>query len=64
MTLLLYRNDVHSRGVLFPAGLTGLSEVLVAGAVGTFLAAVVTPPRGAADRQAPLDHGVPGRSAG
>jgi MFS family permease len=43
MTLLLYRNGVHSWGVLFPAGLTGLSEVLGAGAVGTLLAAVVTP---------------------
>jgi hypothetical protein len=44
MTLLLYRNGVHSWGVLFPAGLTGLSEVLGAGAIGTFLAAVATPP--------------------
>ncbi|MDQ1661837.1 MAG: hypothetical protein QOJ68_1817 [Blastococcus sp.] len=44
MTLLLYRNGVHSWGVLFPGGLTGLSEVLGAGAIGTFLAAVVTPP--------------------
>lgn len=44
MTLLLYRNGVHAWGVLFPAGLTGLSEVLGAGAVGTLLAAVVTPP--------------------
>ena len=43
MTLLLYRNGVHSWGVLFPAGLTGLSEVLGAGAIGTLLAAVVTP---------------------
>jgi MFS family permease len=43
MTLLLYRNGVHSWGV-FPGGLTGLSEVLGAGAIGTFLAAVVTPP--------------------
>jgi hypothetical protein len=44
MTLLLYRNGVRSWGVLFPSGLTGLSEVLVAGAIGTFLAAVATPP--------------------
>jgi MFS family permease len=44
MTLLLYRNGVHTWGVLFPGGLTGLSEVLGAGAIGTFLAAVVTPP--------------------
>jgi MFS family permease len=43
MTLLLYRNGLHSWGVLFPGGLTGLSEVLGAGAVGTLLAAVVTP---------------------
>jgi MFS family permease len=44
MTLLLYRNGVHAWGALFPGGLTGLSEVLGAGAVGTFLAAVATPP--------------------
>jgi MFS family permease len=43
MTLLLYRNAFHRWGALFPAGLPGLSEVLAAGAVGTFLAAVVTP---------------------
>ena len=43
MTLLLYRNAFHRWGPLFPAGLPGLSEVLAAGAVGTFLAAVVTP---------------------
>jgi MFS family permease len=43
MTLLLYRNTFRPWGALFPAGLTGLSEVLGAGAVGTLLAAVVTP---------------------
>jgi MFS family permease len=43
MTLLLYRNSLHRWGALFPAGLTGLSEVLGAGAIGTLLAAVVTP---------------------
>lgn len=43
MTLLLYRNAFHRWGALFPAGLTGLSEVLGAGAVGTLLAAVLTP---------------------
>ncbi len=43
MTLLLYRNGVHTWGVLFPGGLAGLSEVLGAGAIGTLLAAVVTP---------------------
>jgi hypothetical protein len=43
MTLLLYRNGFESFGPFFPAGLTGLGEVLAAGAVGTFLAAAVTP---------------------
>jgi MFS family permease len=43
MTLLLYRNTFHRWGSLFPAGLTGLSEVLGAGAVGTLLGAVITP---------------------
>ncbi|MCU1606472.1 MAG: Major Facilitator Superfamily transporter [Modestobacter sp.] len=43
MTLLLYRNSFESFGPFFPAGLTGLGEVLAAGAIGTFLAAAVTP---------------------
>jgi MFS family permease len=43
MTLLLYRNSFHAAGPFFPAGLTGLGEVLAAGAGGTFLAATVTP---------------------
>jgi MFS family permease len=43
MTLLLYRNTFESWGAFFPAGLTGLGEVLAAGAVGTLLAAGVTP---------------------
>jgi hypothetical protein len=43
MTLLLYRNTFQSWGTFFPAGLVGLGEVLAAGAVGTLLAAGVTP---------------------
>ena len=43
MTLLLYRNTFSSWGAFFPAGLVGLGEVLAAGAVGTLLAAGVTP---------------------
>ena len=43
MTLLLYRNTFEPWGPLFPAGLVGLGEVLGAGAVGTLLAAAVTP---------------------
>jgi MFS family permease len=43
MTLLLYRNTFESWGAFFPAGLMGLGEVLAAGAVGTLLAAGVTP---------------------
>jgi MFS family permease len=43
MTLLLYRNTFESWGAFFPAGLTGLAEVLAAGAIGTLLAAGVTP---------------------
>ncbi len=43
MTLLLYRNTFQSWGAFFPAGLVGLGEVLAAGAVGTLLAAGVTP---------------------
>jgi MFS family permease len=44
MTLLLYRNTFRSEGTFFPGGLVGLGEVVAAGAVGTLLAAVVTPP--------------------
>ena len=44
MTLLLYRNTFGSDGGFFPGGLVGLGEVLAAGAVGTLIAAAVTPP--------------------
>ncbi|MDP9460908.1 MAG: MFS transporter [Actinomycetota bacterium] len=43
MTLLLYRNTFTSWGAFFPAGLLGLGEVLAAGAVGTLIAAGITP---------------------
>jgi MFS family permease len=43
MTLLLYRNSFDSGGGFFPGGIVGLGEVVAAGAVGTLLAAVVTP---------------------
>jgi MFS family permease len=43
MTLLLYRNTFDSGGSFFPGGILGLGEVVAAGAVGTLLAAVVTP---------------------
>jgi MFS family permease len=43
MTLLLYRNTFSAGGSLFPGGLVGLGQVVAAGAVGTLLAAVVTP---------------------
>ena len=43
MTLLLYRNTFAAHGPL-PGGLLGLGQVVAAGAVGTLLAAVVTPP--------------------
>jgi MFS family permease len=43
MTLLLYRNTFTGHGGLFPGRLTGLSEILAAGALGTLLAAAVTP---------------------
>lgn len=43
MTLLLYRNTFTAWGPLFPAGLAGLAQVVAAGAVGTLLAAAVTP---------------------
>jgi hypothetical protein len=43
MTLLLYRNTFGSAGGLFPGGIVGLGEVVAAGAVGTLLAAWLTP---------------------
>ena len=43
MTLLLYRNTFTAESSLFPGGLVGLGEVVGAGAVGTLLAAAVTP---------------------
>jgi hypothetical protein len=43
MTLLLYRNTFAADGGLFPGGLAGLGEVVAAGAVGTLVAAAVTP---------------------
>src|SRR3954471_508819 len=43
MTLLLYRNTFTGENSLFPGGLVGLGEVVGAGAVGTLLAAAVTP---------------------
>jgi MFS family permease len=44
MTLLLYRNTFGVNGPSwFPGGLGGLSQVVAAGAVGTLLAAAVTP---------------------
>jgi MFS family permease len=43
MTLLLYRNTFDSRDSFFRGGLVGLGEVIAASAVGTLLAAVVTP---------------------
>ncbi len=43
MTLLLYRNTFAADAGLFPGGLVGLGEVVGAGAVGTLLAAAVTP---------------------
>jgi hypothetical protein len=43
MTLLLYRNTFEPRGGAFPGGIVGLGEVVAAGAVGTLLAAWVTP---------------------
>ena len=43
MALLLYRNTFDEDGRFFPGGLMGLGEVLAAGAVGTLLAAMVTP---------------------
>jgi hypothetical protein len=43
MTLLLYRNTFDPGGGVFPGGIVGLGEVIAAGAVGTLLAAAVTP---------------------
>ena len=43
MTLLLYRNTFEGDSGLFPGGFVGLAEVLGAGAVGTLLAAGITP---------------------
>jgi MFS family permease len=43
VTLLLYRNTFGSGGSFFPGGLVGLGEVVAAGALGTLLAAAVTP---------------------
>ncbi|WP_324275114.1 hypothetical protein [Blastococcus brunescens] len=44
MTLLLYRNTFADGGGLFPGGILGLGQVVAAAAVGTLVAAVVTPP--------------------
>jgi MFS family permease len=43
MTLLLYRNTFEADGSFFPGGIVGLGEVVAAGAVGTLVAAAVTP---------------------
>jgi hypothetical protein len=44
MTLLLYRNSFEAGGGLFPGGILGLGQVVAAAALGTLIAAVVTPP--------------------
>jgi MFS family permease len=44
MTLLLYRNTFAAGGGLFPGGILGLGQVVAAAALGTLVAAVVTPP--------------------
>ncbi|TQN40737.1 MFS transporter [Blastococcus colisei] len=44
MTLLVYRNTFPAEGGLFPGGILGLGQVVAAAALGTLLAAVVTPP--------------------
>ena len=44
MTLLLYRNTFEPGGGLFPGGMLGLGQVVAAAALGTLLAAVITPP--------------------
>jgi MFS family permease len=43
MTLLLYRNTFEAGSGPFPGGIVGLGEVVAAGAMGTLLAAWVTP---------------------
>ena len=43
MTLLLYRNRFGAGDGMFPGGIVGLGEVVAAGAVGTLLAAWITP---------------------
>ena len=43
MTLLLYRNTFEPGAGAFPGGIVGLGEVVAAGAVGTLLAAGITP---------------------
>jgi MFS family permease len=43
ITLLLYRNTLPDYGPFFPTGLTGLGEVVAAGAAGTLIAAAITP---------------------
>jgi MFS family permease len=43
MTLLLYRNTFDAEAGFFPGGIVGLGEVVGAGAVGTLLAAWITP---------------------
>jgi hypothetical protein len=44
MTLLLYRNTFEPEGGLFPGGILGLGQVVAAAALGTLIAAAVTPP--------------------
>jgi MFS family permease len=44
MTLLLYRNTFEAGGGPFPGGILGLGQVVAAAALGTLLAAVLTPP--------------------
>jgi hypothetical protein len=43
MTLLLYRNTFEDGGSPFPGGILGLGQVVAAAALGTLLAAAVTP---------------------
>jgi MFS family permease len=43
MTLLLYRNTFEDGGGVFPGGILGLGQVVAAAALGTLVAAVVTP---------------------
>ncbi len=44
MTLLLYRNTFPDGGGVFPGGILGLGQVVAAAALGTLVAALVTPP--------------------